>query len=495
MTSKNAGSGGSKRPPDRVRDLRDPIPTTIEEVREELEYWEDRQGEGDSGSNFEEGVRNRLTTLRDRERRYREGSHPLSERRPTKFPTFHTAFNTYEVIGQPLGSGGAGTVYAVRDIDGGRYALKILNSKAGTAKTKRFQNEIAFCSKKNHANIITVFDHGVTSGLDGMPVPFYVMPLYPTTLRKQMRKGIPHLDVLRTFSQILDGVEAAHLKDVWHRDLKPENILCNEDENQVIIADFGIAKFEEEELHTAVETSNRERLANFVYSAPEQRVRGKAITSKADIFALGLILNEMFTGEVPQGSGYKRISAVSASHAFLDDLVDQMIQQEPEQRPDSVTTVKEELIGRGNQFISLQRLDKIKNEVVPESEINDPLVNDPIRLVEKEDYRKGVLVVKLNRAVNDKWVACFQNRATRFSSNVSSAMVVFRGDRVHIMVAEHFLQEGVRFVKKYLMPANEDYAAQVRLEHLKEIEQRKAAQRSRVAQEEARIKILQKITL
>jgi serine/threonine protein kinase len=491
---------GSKEPsPGKTRTTRDPLPTTLEGVREELEHWESRQGEGLPGSDFEESVRNRLSTLRHREQRYRdagsEQTFAISLKGASERLTFHTAFSSYRVVGAPLGGGGAGIVYEVQDADGERYALKVINSEAGTVKIRRFKNEIAFCSKNTHKNIITVSDYGVVPGSDGKPLPFYVMPLFPTTLRKQMSHRLPISDVLGFFSQVLDGVEAAHLNGVCHRDLKPENILCDSNKNLVVIADFGIARFKEEDLYTAVETSDRERLANFLYSAPEQRVRGKAVTNKADIFALGLILNEMFTGDVPQGAGYKRIAAVSGDHEFLDDIVDQMIQQLPEQRPDSVTKLKEELIARGNQFVRLQHLDQMKKEVVPESDITDPLIADPVRLVEKEDYRNGTLTLRLNQAVNDKWVECFQKRSTRFSANVSSALVSFHRDRVNIIVTEHFVQEGVRFVKEYLQLANEEYAAQVKQESLKEIERRRAALRTKIAQEEERIGILQKIDI
>ena len=141
--------------------------------------------------------------------------------------TLRTAFNTYKIIQQSIGNGGAGTVHLVEDIDGVRYAIKVLRSQAGTTQTKRFQNEIDFCSRNIHQNIITILDHGVTEGSNGDALPFYVMPLYPTTLRKLMSKGIAPSDILPLFSHILDGVEAAHLKGVFHRDLKPENILCD----------------------------------------------------------------------------------------------------------------------------------------------------------------------------------------------------------------------------------------------------------------------------
>ena len=69
---------------------------------------------------------------------------------------------------------------------------------------------------------------------------------------------------------------------------------------------------------------------------------------------------------------------------------------------------KEDLIGRGNQFIQFQRLETLKKKIVPESEVSDPLITDPIRLIEKEDYSNGVLTLRLNRQINQEWELCFR---------------------------------------------------------------------------------------
>jgi len=139
-------------------------------------------------------------------------------------------------------------------------------------------------------------------------LPFYVMPLYDSSLRKLMEGGVSPGDVLKLFNDILDGVEAAHLQNVFHRDLKPENLLVEMPGRRIVVADFGIAHFEEEDLFTAVKTGD-ERLANYRYSAPEQRTPGGSVDHRADIFALGLILNEMFTGELAQGTAHKLVAA------------------------------------------------------------------------------------------------------------------------------------------------------------------------------------------
>jgi serine/threonine protein kinase len=403
---------------------------------------------------------------------------------------YETAFDTYTVVRQ-VGSGGSGTVCLVTASDGQSLALKLLDRSMPRQKLKRFQNEIQFCLRPGSEHIVHVLDYGQAP--DGSL--FYVMPYYPSTLRDLIKKRLPQNELIPLYGQILDSMEAAHLLGVYHRDIKPENLLYDSGANRIVLADFGIARFREEQLLTTVDTGPNERLANFAYAAPEQRIPGQTVDQRADIYALGLILNEIFTGQIPQGTRFRQIKDVAPDFAYLDELVELMARQQPEQRPQSVRTVKEELIGRGHQFIQLQRLEALKKQVVPESEVNDPLISDPIHAIEKEDYRNGVLILKLNRAVNQKWEQCFKLRASAFTVNVSSAMMSFRGDTVSIRVNDHFAPQAVEFFRQYCVAANEEYAAQVKREHHQEIERRRAELRRQVAEEEARRRILEKIQI
>src|SRR3990170_20868 len=136
---------------------------------------------------------------------------------------FETLSDTYAVTGV-VGEGGSGGEFAVKDSAGAAYALKCLfPNLVTTQKRKRFKNEIDFCSKQRHSNLIQVIDSGLAEW-EGAKVPFYVMPLLPETLRTLSEQRIPPARVLPLFTQVLDGVEAAHLFGVIHRDLKPENI-------------------------------------------------------------------------------------------------------------------------------------------------------------------------------------------------------------------------------------------------------------------------------
>ena len=142
--------------------------------------------------------------------------------------------------------------------------------------------------------------------------------------------------------QVLEGVEAAHLQKVIHRDLKPENILFDRQRKVLAIADFGIARFAEDLLVTRVTTAPQQRLANFRYAAPEQR-SGQRVDAATDVYALGLILNEAFTGETPVGTDYRTISSVVEPFGFLDEIVAAMIGQSPAGRPGSIFEIKKQI--------------------------------------------------------------------------------------------------------------------------------------------------------
>ena len=292
---------------------------------------------------------------------------------PAKKKIFSTTFAEYTVTGE-IGNGGSGIVYKVQADDGLVFALKAIDPARTTSqRTKRFKNEILFCQKNEHRNIVKVLDWGFISN-GNMRFPFYIMPYYPQTLRSLMHHGIAHENIIPIFSQILDGTECAHFLGVVHRDLKPENILYNPSENVLALCDFGIAHFSEESMYTTVETRPSERLANFQYAAPEQRIKGTKVDSRADIYSLGLILNEMFTGRCPSGTGFKKIADVASGFSYLDELVELMMQQVQEARPHTISIIKDSLIARRNEFVVQQKLNELKKQVVPTSEIDDPLV-------------------------------------------------------------------------------------------------------------------------
>jgi serine/threonine protein kinase len=358
---------------------------------------------------------------------------------------------------------------------------------------KRFRNEIHFCTKNTHRNVIQV----QASGITGSGAIFYVMPLYSGTLRDLVSKRITPKAVLPYFGQVLDGTEAAHLLGVWHRDVKPENVLFSAETGTLVVADFGIAHFEEEELLTAVETKNDERLANFLYSAPEQRSRGQKVDSKADIYALGLILNEMFTGTVPQGTGFRRVVEAAPEYAYLDGLIELMIRHDPALRP-SIGDIKRELIARGSEFLSLQHLSSLKAEVVPETEVDDPVVRNPIVML-GVGYRNEALVFTLSAVPPPNWIMAFQNpRASSWTSlqGAGPEYFSFRGNEARVSLSQARLaQQLVGHTKSYIDLANRQYTERVIATHRQRLAAEREGLRKKIAEEEQRQKILSEIKI
>ncbi|MCW5799985.1 MAG: serine/threonine protein kinase [Nitrospira sp.] len=384
-----------------------------------------------------------------------------------------TTFGRY-TRGKIIGEGGAGNVFEATDEGGKRFAVKLLNPvKSSSDKRRRFKNEILFGVKNEHKNIIKIVDHGLYG--ENLDTPFYVMPLYEETLRGLVKKGIPQEKVLPYFAQLLDGVEAAHLQGIAHRDLKPENVLHDKASDLLIVADFGIAQFNEEELYTLVETRATDRLANFQYAAPEQRERGKQVNHLSDIYALGLILNEMFTGAIPLGSGHKTISSVAQEYSYLDDLVEQMRRQSPAERPSSIERIKELLIVRKNDFVSQQTISKLRNVVIPSNDLDDPIVNDPIRLVGADYDDNRLLILRLSQPVNNKWVDAIRTLPVAASVlGMGPNDFRFMGDVATIPATERDAQQTIDHFKQWLVGVKERYRELVKSE--KEANERKARQ-------------------
>jgi serine/threonine protein kinase len=343
--------------------------------------------------------------------------------------------------------------------------------------------------RNEHPNIITVLDWGVIETSDGER-PFYVMPVYPKTLQGLMNDSIPHERVLPYFEQFLSGVDAAHKLGVWHRDLKPENVLYDPENDRLVVADFGIAHFAEPLLQTLVRTGARERMANFRYAAPEQRTEGGKVDYRADIYALGLILNEMFTGELLVGTGHKLISSVAPEYGYLDPLVDLMARQSPDDRPASIDEIKKQLISRGNEFVSLQKLNQLKNTVVRSDEPDDPLLTDPIRLA-SIDFDGEQLQLILNRQPNADWIRAFHSiGGFRFIVGKEPANFQFYLHTAVIPATERQVQMLVDYFKSYVEKANLDYREHVRNTQLKREEAMRRDLQERIAREERRQRVL-----
>ncbi len=241
----------------------------------------------------------------------------------------------YRVTGE-IGRGGMGTVYrAVRD--DAQYtrevALKIIRPGLYTeAVTARFLTERQILATLEHPNIARLYDGGVTE--DGRPyfVMEYVQGQPLDTYCDEKRLSIR--ERLRLFAEVARTVAYAHAKLVVHRDLKPSNILVVENGPEgrpsVKLLDFGVAKLlrEEDAAAAAPVTQTGLQLMTPEYAAPEQ-VRGEAISTATDVYALGVLLYELLTGRRPYRFG-----------ARTPSQIERVICEVAPTRPSTVVTAK-----------------------------------------------------------------------------------------------------------------------------------------------------------
>jgi WD40 repeat protein/serine/threonine protein kinase len=208
-------------------------------------------------------------------------------------------FGPYRVLSL-LGHGGMGSVWLAERVDGlftRQVALKLVHpALMGWVMTERMTREREILANLTHPNIARLFDAGLAE--DGQPYLAleYVAGKPLTTFCDNRRLSIS--ERLELFRQILSAVQYAHANLVVHRDLKPSNILVT-DEGQVQLLDFGIAKLlTEGEAKETELTRVGGRALTPDYAAPEQ-IAGASITTAADVYALGVMLYELLTGERP----------------------------------------------------------------------------------------------------------------------------------------------------------------------------------------------------
>ena len=241
------------------------------------------------------------------------GGPPLSlEDMKERFPQF-------EIL-EYLGRGGMGIVYKARQKTLDRMvAIKVLaGERQGEADfAARFEKEAKTLAQMSHPNIVTVHDFGENEGL------YYIVMEFVdgVNLRDLIHENrMESKQALQIVPPVCEALQYAHDKGVVHRDIKPENLLIDCD-GRVKIADFGIA---------SLIGSTGEKSGTPPYMAPEQGAEGE-VDHRADIYALGVVLYEMLTGERPNSSLDLPSQKVEVD-IRLDDIVMRAMSQEPERR-------------------------------------------------------------------------------------------------------------------------------------------------------------------
>jgi len=220
----------------------------------------------------------------------------------------------YDIQSQ-IGEGGMGAVYlGHHPTIGKRVAIKVLHEELCEKPdvVNRFFNEAKAVNDISHPNIVDIIDFGDTT-FDGKAVKYIIMEfLDGESLASRIRReGVTIRESLQIIAQTASALSASHAKGVIHRDLKPENVfLCNRqgDRNYVKLLDFGIAKLTSDTGALSQKTRTGMVIGTPTYMSPEQCDGKGQIDARADVYALGVMMYELFTGRVPfPGDGFGEV--------------------------------------------------------------------------------------------------------------------------------------------------------------------------------------------
>lgn len=245
--------------------------------------------------------------------------------------------NRYRIL-EPLGRGGMGVVFRAEDLRLGHIvALKFLPSSVASdpRRLQQFHNEVRLSRQITHSNVCDVYDIGDVDGH-----LFLTMECVEgKNLAELLRAGaLPEVEAVDIARQICAGLAAVHARGVLHRDLKPANIMITPD-GEVRLMDFGIAMSGEGD------SSDRVVEGTPAYMAPEQ-LTDRHVSVRSDIYALGLVLYELFTGQrlfdaptledlttQQAGLATQVPPALQLVNARIRDVVMQCLERDPAKRP------------------------------------------------------------------------------------------------------------------------------------------------------------------
>ncbi|GAC1647403.1 MAG: serine/threonine-protein kinase [Acidobacteriaceae bacterium] len=258
-------------------------------------------------------------------------------------------------VEKKLGEGGMGAVFKAWDNDLDRYvAVKLMRKElvSHPESLMRFKQELLLASKISHRNILRIYDLSDAGGTKFFTMAYIDGEDLAGVIAREGAMSVERATELAL--QICGALEAAHREGVVHRDLKPENILLDQ-QGQVYVSDFGLS--------TSVENVNATRLTisgqsigTPRYMSPEQ-VQSKAIDQRSDLYAFGLILYEMLTGQAPFSGNsvfeqmFQRVQNTPKPPsefrpglpAYIQNVVLRCLEREPENRYQSAEEIVRDL--------------------------------------------------------------------------------------------------------------------------------------------------------
>lgn len=258
-------------------------------------------------------------------------------------------------------------------------------------KIKRFNREIEVTKSLNHRNIVKILDSGQNTNEN----LYYIMPYYKENL-KSFLKNNPKTtteEKIKIIIKILEGLNYLHLKNFIHRDLKPENILVNSLDD-IVIADLGIVETKSKYYFSTKITQYDSRVHNYKYPSPEQLNKGST-DEKTDIYSIGLIIHEIFSGIVPNGKNPIKLFNINMELDYLDFLIGEMLEYEPKNRIDA-----KNVLSKFEEFISIMEnpiLKKIAKNNSP------PSINQNLKKIDLNENNNFYLKKRFKDTYGDEY--------------------------------------------------------------------------------------------
>jgi class 3 adenylate cyclase/CheY-like chemotaxis protein/predicted Ser/Thr protein kinase len=251
----------------------------------------------------------------------------------------------YRVLAK-IGEGGMSSVYLAEEQSRARrVVLKVLKGRRGDDDSlwKRFFQECAIVSAIDHRNVVRIYDQGFGDELAYIAMEY----LGGGSLRELMNRGLSPRQAMSLLSQAASGLAEIHHCGIVHRDIKPANLMLRE--GVLVLTDFGVAKRLD---GSAGQTLHGEILGTPYYLSPEQ-AQGEPVTTRTDLYSLGVIFYEMLTGRRPYAGGTileilsQHVSApvprLPAPLADYQTLVDGMLAKRVADRFESAEAVLAEI--------------------------------------------------------------------------------------------------------------------------------------------------------
>ncbi|HIE5372699.1 TPA: serine/threonine protein kinase [Proteus mirabilis] len=254
-----------------------------------------------------------------------------------------------------IGEGGNSNVclYKKNNIE---FAIKFFSKGVNNkSKKDRFIDEyFGMTQIPSHPNIANYF-HLDKVTLHNDEYLIIIMKLYKSALKGTLTgeedKDVYTKKLRALYYDLLGAIEHLHTYGIIHRDIKPQNILVDEESGRFVLSDFGISKFDPENIAKEAETKDGERLANYRYCSPEQRGKNFSASFSSDLYSFAQVIQEYATGDINQGGGRTRLKHQDIEFIqIVDKVIEKCLMHQPGNRFSNVSELNDFMTKESNSY-------------------------------------------------------------------------------------------------------------------------------------------------